>query len=716
MQMQDNYQVAAGNLPNVQTSIPHIEDAGAETRAQVQIADAASKNAWAAAIARVEQTNNAIADDALAQLKNHAIDLRYGDAGYEKLKGFSAMERPDGQSLVQEYGGMMANMEQKLAATLKNKQQEARFKAGAASIIQNFAADTLRYMNAQSQKAIADSYDSQEKTAVRSFLLAADANEETTAIQNVASVMLKKAALNGWDKETLKDKTREALSNAISKRADFLIDGGREREAEIMLTRFGSGITGEDMLKIRGKIREAAEEANIQASTVSSDGKTFTVVLEGAEGGAAADTLRGAAAVQYAVGRIIQAESGGKVDAQSNTSSAGGLGGFIDSTWLAMVKQHAPEVAAGKSNKQIITLKKTDAALARRMTEAYMMDNARALEKAGLPSSPLNIRMAHFFGADGAIKLLKQPDFNVPFSSVKSVATPEVLRANKHIRGKTIQQILDMEARNVGYGSAGAAGGKRTITFDTTDPARLERELNAQLPPKLAKKYLAEYREQARLREQAEKQAKAEQYNSALEIAERATDTNAIPKSLWLSLSPTERQRLQSFVRSKRNGDYSDMEEKARPLYYQFSDPLVLGKMTREQVQALTGEFPPNMVSTLLGKWDSLNKAKSEGKLKDQKVEKEYFNYLVKDVFGYDNTSKNKEKIGNIKFNFDSAVLDAQRNLGRDLTQQEQREIMERYAAVQYVAKSGLFSNTKESVLTAPPYSEESRKYFKQIK
>src|SRR5690606_21723846 len=65
----------------------------------------------------------------------------------------------------------------------------------------------------------------------------------------------------------------------------------------------------------------------------------------------------GGDAVDTVVDRIIGVESGGKANAKNPNSSASGLGQFIDSTWIATVRKYRPDIAAGRSNQDLIALK-----------------------------------------------------------------------------------------------------------------------------------------------------------------------------------------------------------------------------------------------------------------------------------------------------------------------------------------------------------------------
>lgn len=106
------------------------------------------------------------------------------------------------------------------------------------------------------------------------------------------------------------------------------------------------------------------------------------------------------------VSRIIGVESGGDPNAANPDSSAAGLGQFIDETWLTLVKRYRQDIAAGRSNDEILALK-TDAALSREMTEVQANENTAALARSGHTASPGNLYLAHFLGPAGASGVLE---------------------------------------------------------------------------------------------------------------------------------------------------------------------------------------------------------------------------------------------------------------------------------------------------------------------
>lgn len=145
------------------------------------------------------------------------------------------------------------------------------------------------------------------------------------------------------------------------------------------------------------------------------------------------------------VDSIIGAESGGNPSAQNPNSSAGGLGQFIDSTWLAMLKQERPDLIEGRSPQELLALK-SDPALSRQMTEAYANQNGQILSKAGFEANPGNTYLAHFAGPQGAVKVLSAD----PTAPVESILGPQAVAANSFLRGMTAGDLQAWAARKMG--------------------------------------------------------------------------------------------------------------------------------------------------------------------------------------------------------------------------------------------------------------------------
>lgn len=149
---------------------------------------------------------------------------------------------------------------------------------------------------------------------------------------------------------------------------------------------------------------------------------------------------------------IIAAESGGNPTAQNPNSSASGPGQFIDSTFLSVLKQHHPDIAQGRSDADLLTLK-TDPVLGRQLTSDYAGDNQAFLKQNGLPVTPATTYLAHFAGPQGAAKVL-QAD---PNASVSDILGPAAVKANPFLQGMNAQALQGWAAKKMGVQSPIAA-------------------------------------------------------------------------------------------------------------------------------------------------------------------------------------------------------------------------------------------------------------------
>lgn len=152
----------------------------------------------------------------------------------------------------------------------------------------------------------------------------------------------------------------------------------------------------------------------------------------------------GGSAVENTVAKIIGVESGGRADAKNPRSSASGLGQFTDSTWLATVRKHRPDLA-GASNAELLRLK-TDPTIGRQMTTAHTQENAVALAAAGHATTEGNLYLAHFAGIAGAKRVLAAADG----APIVSVLGADAVRANPFLRDQNIGWLKGWAAKKMG--------------------------------------------------------------------------------------------------------------------------------------------------------------------------------------------------------------------------------------------------------------------------
>jgi hypothetical protein len=140
-------------------------------------------------------------------------------------------------------------------------------------------------------------------------------------------------------------------------------------------------------------------------------------------------------------------ESGFNPSARSRTSSATGLFQFIDQTWLSALARHGPRHGIDVKNRaQALELRK-DPATAALIAAEHMADNGRALGTAlGRAAGAVDLYLAHFLGAGGAIRFLKELGSDP--GQAAAVLFPSAARANRAIffEGAAPRSLSDVYA------------------------------------------------------------------------------------------------------------------------------------------------------------------------------------------------------------------------------------------------------------------------------
>jgi hypothetical protein len=161
-----------------------------------------------------------------------------------------------------------------------------------------------------------------------------------------------------------------------------------------------------------------------------------------------------AKAIHAVVDQIIGVESNGDPNAKNKRSSATGLGQFLDETWLDMISAHRPDLAKGRSQAEILELRR-DASLAREITARFTERNAELLSKRGLPVTPGTLYLAHFAGGAGAVAILSaRGDAEAALVMASADATGRakretIIRANPFLEGFTVVDLRNWAERKM---------------------------------------------------------------------------------------------------------------------------------------------------------------------------------------------------------------------------------------------------------------------------
>ena len=149
-------------------------------------------------------------------------------------------------------------------------------------------------------------------------------------------------------------------------------------------------------------------------------------------------------AIDALVFRITTVESGNNCNAKNPLSTAAGLGQFIESTWLRIIRDYRPDLVAGRSRGEILNLR-YDCTIALAMTTALTRENANYIRSRGHAVTPGNLYLAHFLGPGGAAQALG----SAPDASVLSAFGAGVVRANPFLEGRSTAWLIAWAAKKM---------------------------------------------------------------------------------------------------------------------------------------------------------------------------------------------------------------------------------------------------------------------------
>jgi murein DD-endopeptidase MepM/ murein hydrolase activator NlpD len=152
----------------------------------------------------------------------------------------------------------------------------------------------------------------------------------------------------------------------------------------------------------------------------------------------------GAGEADKLVSRIIHVESGGNPNAANPLSSASGLGQFIDSTWMRMIRSYRPDIARSMSREQALQLR-FDPQIASEMLHRLTAENEADLRRAGHQASAGNLYLAHFLGSMGANYVLSAPSETPLYDILDS----QVISANPFLYGRDAAWVINWAARKM---------------------------------------------------------------------------------------------------------------------------------------------------------------------------------------------------------------------------------------------------------------------------
>ena len=705
----DNFQVAPNTLPQTRFSAQEMSDPGAGIMQQAKVSMALGQHYGEQALQQMMAANQSVADQKWVEVENYRLQLQQE---YEQQRGLNALNREGGLSLADEYNNKLNQFIADQAESLNNRAQVEMFAHRVGPTQADFSDGVTKHMMAEGRKFQEETLKGRMDVTVSGAVVAPTEQAFATAITRLEGNIGDIAAHEGWPPEKAQMELRAKVGEVVSQRANRLMDLGDYQQAQAMVEQYGQMMDGKTALDLAARVNKfQMDEEDAQLGRALAEAYQRGGMVDLGSGGEQS-TVSTSADINRAVAKIIQNESGGDPNIPNKNSTAKGLGQFIDSTWLTMVKRYRPDIAAGKSNAQIIALK-TNAPLAREMTTRYVEENARALRSAGMPVTDGNLYLAHFLGAGGAVKLLSAQDKSQP---VVNLVGQKVVDANRFIQGKSVQWVIDWTARKMGQ--QGGRTQQRMVRIPGGDWAAIERQID-QLPPGRRENVRRAARDRRAMIEQGENDLIQKTNRNALDAIASGATVQDLPAEVKTILGPSRLQALDDYRDKLMRGEQNKMEEAAKPIYYDFLyHPEKLTGMSEEQIINLAPTIGMDKANNLL---ERKRRQERDGDQSAPKVEAEVLNWASRQLnikTGSNASAEDLQKRGWLMDNIMQANRDFYSIHKRYMTQGEVREFVTKTLMDNYVSEymvRGVFWNSLEQervpALIASPQQRGRMRY-----
>ena len=206
----DSFQAAEAPAPQVRISTPETADPGRmaqETGQSLQRAGAAL-NPIALDMAR--EANQVRVNDAMNKAVTAKLKLTYDpQEGYVHLRGDSALTRPDGKSLDQEYQAKLKEQLDQIGQSLGNEQQRAVFSQQSAQMMVQFGGSINQHV-------------------------AKEYGDYQIGVQEGTVKVARDQMALGWGDAKLLDQSRNAIKAAVAEAGRLKGDSGKQIEANMV--------------------------------------------------------------------------------------------------------------------------------------------------------------------------------------------------------------------------------------------------------------------------------------------------------------------------------------------------------------------------------------------------------------------------------------------------------------------------------------------------
>lgn len=258
----DGFQATPNTLPQAGINLPDMPDvAGRQAREMGQGMMQAGSELGKIAQDMQQTADQLRIDDSLNQVKEQALRLRYDkDAGFNSLKGFDALNRPDGKPLAEEYGEKLKTHIDQVAASLGNDRQRQEFARHAAGILTGFKGEAIGHEASEFKTWGLSVSEGVQSTAMREIGLNWNNPEAVnSAVERIKAETYRQGKLLGKSAEWQEAQARKLTSNAHAVAITSALENNDPLFADAYMKRYSSQMDADDMLKVRGHITTAVD-------------------------------------------------------------------------------------------------------------------------------------------------------------------------------------------------------------------------------------------------------------------------------------------------------------------------------------------------------------------------------------------------------------------------------------------------------------------------
>ncbi len=500
------------------------------------------------------EANQLRVDDAINQAREEAIRLQHDpDEGYNNLKGYDAMERPDGVPLTEEYSAKLEDHMNLIADALGNDDQKALFANQSKNLIAGFRETTLKYEGQEFQ-----SYSkSVRRGTIDNRTQEIALNYNNPEVVKDALISIEASAEDLGRQEGLAASERQSVARkAMSKGHMVVIETAMQNEdtiyADDYFKKNAKNMHPDDILRVNGVL---GEQLDTKLATEVVD----QVMDDESDNLATSDSSR-------AFNIALNTESGGKQFGgagsvagpdEPTTSPAGAIG------IAQIMPATGPEAAKLAGVEWDEERFKKDPEYNRALGKAYFEDQLRKFD-----GSLAKSYAAYNAGPGATRRAVEEAGPGGDWLSLLPKETQDYVTKNRdaYLKGKgsnkrpTLLQVQDKVKEQIG----------------TDSPRRL-------------KVALAEAERQYNVQTKAiEAEKDANTANAMRELIQNGGDYKALSSQVRSSIHPTEVGSVIDFAKKIAKGDDSTNNV----LYNQYTEhPELLANMDSNQFLKLKGHF-----------------------------------------------------------------------------------------------------------------------------